>query len=802
MVDREIFYSKADKIVEKCGARRINAIIAMGIVVAVLLTVAFITVPLMYFAAIDMEKEGVATTDNALNGLNIILNDYQTEAKIYAIAITLNSDIKQYVINRNRAGINELLQPLLKQSELDAITITDDQGIVICRVHAPTINGDSIVNQANVQNALKGISSTTIERGTLVKLGVRAGVPIKDNLGQVIGVVSTGYSLDKNKIVDRIKDTFKTDSTLFIGDTRVATTIVEDGQRAIGTKLDKKVADIVLIQGLKYIGRATILGTKYITSYQPIIGPQGKPEGIMFAGQNLAVYESARNRMLITAGSVATVAVIMSIGIALKIGKRISQPLIQSVKLLHESEEQFRQMFYKQQAIMWLVDPATLRIIDANEAAQTFFGYSLEEIKKHRAIDLFIIPEESIKETHNNLRDCNSYLLETEVQLSTGKIRQVEIRKTLISLGSQEFFFDIITDITDRKKAEEDLRYLGTHDALTNLYNRSCFEEILHNKDLSHNGANAIIVCDLDGLKIANDTFGHEYGDQMLIKMANILAGCFGEGDVVSRIGGDEFAILLNNANSQVVKDYCKIILFDVDDCNKNISPIPISLSIGYACSTANLVSLKELYIEADNNMYREKLHRSQSARSAIVKTVMKLLEERDFITEGHAERLQDIVSCLGIAIGLSAHQIADLRLLGQFHDIGKVGVSDKVLLKPGKLTTEETIEMRRHCEIGNRIAHSSNELAPIADWILKHHEWWDGSGYPLGLAGYDIPLECRILAIADAYDAMTSDRPYRKAISCDDAITELIRFAGTQFDPEIVETFCNIKLRNNKSLK
>jgi HD-GYP domain-containing protein (c-di-GMP phosphodiesterase class II) len=208
------------------------------------------------------------------------------------------------------------------------------------------------------------------------------------------------------------------------------------------------------------------------------------------------------------------------------------------------------------------------------------------------------------------------------------------------------------------------------------------------------------------------------------------------------------------------------------------------------------LVSIKDLYIQADNNMYREKLHQIQSARSAIVKTVMKLLKERDFITEGHAERLQDIVSNLGAAIGLSASQIADLRLLGQFHDIGKVGVSDKVLLKPGKLTAEETIEMQRHCEIGYRIALSSGELAPIADWILKHQEWWDGSGYPLGLAGYDIPLECRILAIADAYDAMTNDRPYRKAMGYDDAIAELKRCAGTQFDPELVETFCNITLR------
>ena len=134
-----------------------------------------------------------------------------------------------------------------------------------------------------------------------------------------------------------------------------------------------------------------------------------------------------------------------------------------------------------------------------------------------------------------------------------------------------------------------------------------------------------------------------------------------------------------------------------------------------------------------------------------------------------------------------------DLGLLARFHDLGKVGIPDNILNKPGKLTDEEFDRMRKHSEMGYRIAQSVPDLAPIADLILKHHEWWDGRGYPLGLAGESIPLSCRILFIADAYDAMTEDRPYRKAMDRGEAIEELQRCAGTQFDPDLVADFIDL---------
>lgn len=341
-----------------------------------------------------------------------------------------------------------------------------------------------------------------------------------------------------------------------------------------------------------------------------------------------------------------------------------------------------------------------------------------------------------------------------------------------------------------RKQDETRLQYLSFRDSLSGLYNRRYFEEEMRRMDQRRHGSVGLIVLDVDGLKLVNDMFGHDSGDKLLFNVAALLNSCFRNEDIVARIGGDEYSILLHDADEATVKAACERVQQRIALQNIDSNHPPLSLSLGFAVSDDPKVPMRELFKQADSNMYQEKLARGQNAHHAIAQAVLKLLEKRDFITEGHGDRMQKIVVELGEKCGLSSYELGELCLFAQFHDVGKIGILNSILCKPGRLTPEELKEMQSHSEIGHRIARSSPDILPIADWILKHHEWWDGTGYPLGIAGKAIPLACRILSIADAYDAMTNDRPYRKAMSHEQAIAELKRCSGMQFDPELIEKF------------
>lgn len=348
----------------------------------------------------------------------------------------------------------------------------------------------------------------------------------------------------------------------------------------------------------------------------------------------------------------------------------------------------------------------------------------------------------------------------------------------------------IIRNITYKKKMEQQLAYLSLHDSLTSVYNRTHFEkELLQISQQTNKGA-GIIVCDVDGLKLINDTLGHHAGDQLLQVVAGILQTGAPAPSVVARIGGDEFSVIVREPTPQMMAELETMIKTSVESYNKTNLNLPLSLSVGWAADYVSGENIGPLFKEADNNMYREKMHQGLSTRSAIVQAMMQALEARDFITEGHADRLQALVERLAKKLRLSGRIIADLRLLAKFHDIGKVGIPDSILFKDRRLTPDEYTVMKRHCEIGFRIAQSAPDIAPIAEWVLKHHEWWNGKGYPLGISGNAIPLECRILAIADAFDAMTNNRPYRTAMDQAEAIEELKRCTGIQFDPALTGLF------------
>lgn len=387
--------------------------------------------------------------------------------------------------------------------------------------------------------------------------------------------------------------------------------------------------------------------------------------------------------------------------------------------------------------------------------------------------------------------------------LETGSLQQFEyqlpVHKQLqyfeariMPIGTTESVA-ILRNITDRKQSEEHLLYLSHHDTMTGLYNRDFFEEVLRQIDEQQITDVGIIMCDLDGVKLVNDTLGHSMGDTLLKSTALLLRQIFEPANLVARVGGDEFAVVIYSNSEADFKSFYKKIQQKIRRYNSSHPKVPLSLSIGCAVNKQNPLNIYELFKEADNNMYREKLLKEQSSKNAIIQGLISALEARDFITEGHSSRLESLIFSMATAVGLPEKSLPDLRLFARFHDLGKVGIPDKILLKPDRLTPEEFAVMKQHSEIGYRIAKSVPDLLPIADWILKHHEWWNGKGYPFALKGEDIPIECRILAIADAYDAMTNDRPYRQAMDKEQALNELKRCAGTQFDIKLVHIFIDL---------
>ncbi|MBN2851711.1 MAG: PAS domain-containing protein [Clostridia bacterium] len=348
-----------------------------------------------------------------------------------------------------------------------------------------------------------------------------------------------------------------------------------------------------------------------------------------------------------------------------------------------------------------------------------------------------------------------------------------------------------ITDITERKEREKEVVYLSYHDSLTGLYNRAFFDAELHRLDTNRQLPIAIIMGDINGLKMTNDIFGHFEGDKLLKTVAKIIIkGCRKE-DIIARMGGDEFCVILPKSDYSAAKEISERITAMCNDytIGEECSIIP-SISFGFAVKSDEKQTIDTVMRDAEELMYKRKLLEQKSAHGSVISSIRDTMAEKSNETKEHAERIVQLSKKVGIKLKLDEKQMNELELFATLHDLGKMSIDSQILNKKSKLTEEEWFEIRKHPEIGYRIAKSSINLYPIADFILTHHERYDGTGYPQGLAGEDIPLLSRIMAVVDAYDAMTNDRPYRKAVTKEQAIEELIACSGSQFDKNIVHIF------------
>ncbi|MHC1694726.1 MAG: transporter substrate-binding domain-containing protein [Eubacteriales bacterium] len=344
----------------------------------------------------------------------------------------------------------------------------------------------------------------------------------------------------------------------------------------------------------------------------------------------------------------------------------------------------------------------------------------------------------------------------------------------------------VFRDVTQKRNQRKQIEYLSFHDSLTGLYNRRFFEEEIKRLDTPRNYPLTIIMADLNGLKLTNDAFGHHEGDILLKQTANLLKTHLRGDDISARWGGDEFAVLMPQTTSEDAEKIVKRIIKGTNkiSTNKGI----LSIAFGWETKTDSTMDIESVFKNAEEYMYKKKISESQGVRGLTIKTIINTLFEKSPREESHSQRVRAMAIKIATAMKLSSHQIDDISTLGLLHDIGKIIVSGEILEKPGRLTDDEYNEIKKHPSIGYRMLTATNEFANIADGVLNHHEKWDGNGYPNGIKGDAIPIESRIIAIADAYDAMTSSRTYRKVgLSLEMARQELIDCAGTQFDPDIV---------------
>ncbi|ATW25512.1 PAS domain S-box protein [Candidatus Formimonas warabiya] len=436
------------------------------------------------------------------------------------------------------------------------------------------------------------------------------------------------------------------------------------------------------------------------------------------------------------------------------------------------------------------------RIILMNKFAQEITGWGEKEASGKPFAQVFkLISEDTGEEVENPV--ARVFLTEKIIGLAnhtaliTKDGRQVSIADSAAPIRDEKGkIFGVVMvfrDVTQEKEHQGKILYMSYHDSLTGLYNRRFMEERIMKLDTSLEQPIAVIMGDVNGLKLTNDVFGHEVGDRLLQKTADAIKENCRQEDIIARWGGDEFLILLPRSTAENAENIIKRIK---DSCVvKSDGPMQVSVSFGFAVKTKK-EDLLQVIKEAEERMYRQKLMEGKSYRNSIINTLLATLAEKNLETEEHAERLRDYCQAMAKEIKLSAKELDELALLAVLHDIGKVGIEGSILQKPGLLNSEEWEEMKKHPEIGFRIAQNAPELSAVAEYILFHHERWDGKGYPKGLKGEDIPLLCRILAVTDAYDAMVSDRPYRKAMSREEALLEIKKNAGAQFDPEVTNVF------------
>jgi diguanylate cyclase (GGDEF)-like protein/PAS domain S-box-containing protein len=474
------------------------------------------------------------------------------------------------------------------------------------------------------------------------------------------------------------------------------------------------------------------------------------------------------------------------------------------------------------------------RVLEWNPAAERTFGYSRDEAMGQPLSNL-IIPEgmrmaHEVGIAHFHATGEGPVLskrVEVPGVRKDGTELPLELTAVPIQVGGRTMFTAYLRDLTERRRLEaereaalREAQDRADRDPLTGLLNHRAFHKRLEEEAerIPQGGPSlTVVMMDLDNFKFFNDVYGHTVGDDVLRRVAGRLQSICDIGDCIARFGGDEFALLISGDASETAEDFEARLRTGLGDIVFSPSgqsmDIPITVSFGVAQLGRFDADWREAVHQADERLRRAKTGGADGAQADRVRTLMSgrvegfsmldalvtSVDNKDRYTRRHSEDVMLYSMMIAEELGLSEADRQTVAVSALLHDVGKIGIPDAILRKPGKLTAEEFEAIQQHPMMGSIMVSAAHGLEETLDAVRHHHERWDGGGYPFGLKGEECPLIARLMAVADAFSAMTTDRPYRKGMPRSKATEILTEGGGTQWDPQCVQAFLSALKREAK---